>query len=84
MRRFSLLEIIKSVVGRNEGVPESGNIVTEDGEVLGKHNGLLNYTIGQRKGLGIAYYHPFYMLLDLMGIVMRSSWVLMNVSLQIV
>ena len=42
--------------------PKSGNIVTEDGEVLGKHNGLFNYTIGQRKGLGIAYKHPLYVI----------------------
>ena len=42
--------------------PKSGNIVTGDGEVLGKHNGLFNYTIGQRKGLGIAYKHPLYVI----------------------
>ena len=42
--------------------PKSGNIVTEDGEILGKHNGLFNYTIGQRKGLGIAYKHPLYVI----------------------
>lgn len=28
--------------------PKKGNIVTTKGEVLGKHNGLYNYTIGQR------------------------------------
>ena len=31
-----------------------GNIIKSDGEVIGKHNGLINYTIGQRKG--IRYY----------------------------
>src|SRR5271170_8300106 len=39
------------------GTPVSdaaGEIVTEDGEVLGRHNGIHNYTIGQRKGLGFA------------------------------
>ena len=30
-----------------------GNIVTTDGKILGKHDGLMYYTIGQRKGLGI-------------------------------
>ena len=40
----------------------SGNIVLKDGTILGKHNGLINYTIGQRKGLGIAYKEPLYVL----------------------
>lgn len=40
-------------------VPE-GKIVHENGEVLGTHQGLFNYTIGQRKGLGIAYAYPLY------------------------
>ncbi|MBS4912822.1 MAG: tRNA 2-thiouridine(34) synthase MnmA [Veillonella sp.] len=39
-----------------------GNIVHENGEVLGRHNGLFNYTIGQRKGLGVAYKHPLYVV----------------------
>ena len=33
--------------------PKIGNIVLKNGEILGKHTGLINYTIGQRKGLGI-------------------------------
>ena len=37
---------------RPESVVE-GNIVHVDGTILGKHNGIINYTIGQRKGLGI-------------------------------
>ncbi len=41
---------------------KTGNIVTEDGEILGKHTGLFNYTIGQRKGLGIAYKTPLYVI----------------------
>jgi tRNA-specific 2-thiouridylase len=32
---------------------QPGDIITEDGEVLGKHQGLMYYTIGQRQGLGI-------------------------------
>lgn len=31
--------------------PKAGNIVDKAGNILGKHNGLINYTIGQRKGL---------------------------------
>ena len=37
-----------------------GNIVNADGEVLGRHNGIFRYTIGQRKGLGIASSRPLY------------------------
>ena len=37
-----------------------GNFVLESGEILGEHNGLIRYTIGQRKGLGIAYKQPLY------------------------
>ncbi|GHU14366.1 tRNA-specific 2-thiouridylase MnmA [Alphaproteobacteria bacterium] len=33
---------------------ENGNIVDRDGKVLGKHKGIVNYTIGQRKGLGLS------------------------------
>ena len=42
--------------------PKQGNIVNSKGEVLGKHNGLYNYTIGQRKGLGISYPVPLFVL----------------------
>jgi tRNA-specific 2-thiouridylase len=39
-----------------------GEIVTRDGQVVGHHNGLPNYTIGQRKGLGVASPVPLYVL----------------------
>jgi tRNA-specific 2-thiouridylase len=39
-----------------------GDIVDSKGRVLGRHNGIWNYTIGQRKGLGIAYSEPLYVL----------------------
>lgn len=41
---------------------EKGNIVLSDGTVLGEHRGLVNYTVGQRKGLGIAYKKPLYVI----------------------
>jgi tRNA-uridine 2-sulfurtransferase len=31
---------------------ESGNIILEDGKIVGKHNGIANFTVGQRKGIG--------------------------------
>ncbi|MFQ5499550.1 MAG: tRNA 2-thiouridine(34) synthase MnmA [Candidatus Zixiibacteriota bacterium] len=39
---------------------ETGEIVHEDGRVLGTHQGTVNYTIGQRKGLGVSYPTPLY------------------------
>ncbi|MFQ6009310.1 MAG: MnmA/TRMU family protein, partial [Candidatus Zixiibacteriota bacterium] len=39
---------------------KSGDIVLKDGTVVGHHNGTAFYTIGQRKGLGIAYPKPLY------------------------
>ena len=42
--------------------PKVGNIVNSKGEILGKHTGLYNYTIGQRKGLGISNPVPLFVL----------------------
>ena len=42
--------------------PKVGNIVNTQGKVLGKHTGLYNYTIGQRKGLGISNPVPLFVL----------------------
>jgi len=42
--------------------PQRGEIVLSDGRVLGYHDGIHNYTIGQRKGLGIAHHEPLYVL----------------------
>ena len=39
---------------------QAGEIVSSDGKVLGSHGGVANYTIGQRRGLGIAAPHPLY------------------------
>jgi len=40
----------------------SGEIVSTGGEVLGRHSGLHNYTVGQRKGLGFAAGRPLYVV----------------------
>ena len=42
--------------------PREGNIVDTAGNVLGKHDGFWHFTIGQRKGLGVAAKHPLYVL----------------------
>ena len=41
---------------------ERGNIVLKNGKILGTHNGLIHYTIGQRKGIGISYQEPLYVI----------------------
>lgn len=40
----------------------AGEIVTADGRVLGKHSGTHHYTVGQRKGLGVAIGEPLYVI----------------------
>ncbi|BAU06701.1 tRNA 2-thiouridine(34) synthase MnmA [Fischerella sp. NIES-3754] len=42
--------------------PKQGDIVDMDGKVLGQHDGVHHYTIGQRKGLGIAAAEPLYVI----------------------
>ncbi|KAB2912270.1 MAG: tRNA 2-thiouridine(34) synthase MnmA [Hyphomicrobiaceae bacterium] len=44
------------------GAAEAGDIVHVDGRVLGKHSGIINYTIGQRRGLGIPGGAPLYVV----------------------
>ena len=41
---------------------KKGNIKNLDGEVLGVHNGIINYTIGQRKGIKLSHDEPLYVL----------------------
>jgi tRNA-specific 2-thiouridylase len=41
---------------------EPGEIVDRDGRVLGKHAGIVHYTVGQRRGLGIAAAEPLHVL----------------------
>jgi len=44
------------------GAAEPGDIVDMDGNVLGRHDGILHYTIGQRRGLGVAMGEPLYVV----------------------
>ena len=56
-------ESIGSFLGKQNGnTSSSGDIVSTTGEVLGQHNGICNYTIGQRKGLGISAAAPLYVI----------------------
>jgi tRNA-specific 2-thiouridylase len=47
---------------KGKGILKPGEIVDRQGRVLGFHRGLPSYTIGQRRGLGIAAPHPYYVL----------------------
>lgn len=42
--------------------PQIGNFVTSNGKILGQHKGIWNYTVGQRRGMGIAAERPLYVL----------------------
>ncbi len=52
--------IKERLIGPSKAVLAPGDIVDETGAVRGRHNGLLRYTIGQRKGIGIANPVPLY------------------------
>lgn len=43
-------------------LPGEGEIVSSSGEVMGQHSGIHHYTIGQRRGLGIAHERPLYVI----------------------
>jgi tRNA-specific 2-thiouridylase len=48
---------------QGERVPETaGELVSPSGEVLGRHEGIFNFTVGQRKGLGVSSPTPLYVL----------------------
>lgn len=42
--------------------PQPGNFVLADGTVVGRHGGIHRYTVGQRRGMGIAWKEPLYVL----------------------
>ena len=55
----SYSDLIVERMGRKIG---AGLLKDTDGKILGKHNGIHNFTIGQRKGLGIAFGEPRYVV----------------------
>ncbi len=48
------------IAAYSDKVPVPGNFVDEEGNVLGKHKGIIHYTVGQRRGLGISSTEPWY------------------------
>lgn len=55
-------DYVRFLLENSKNKPKKGDIVTKTGQVLGKHKGLIYYTIGQRKGLEIAYSEPLYVV----------------------
>lgn len=53
------VSFIKRRIG---ALPKEGNFVSTNGEILGRHKGIVNYTVGQRKGLGIAFGKPMFVV----------------------
>lgn len=53
-------DYIKFLTDNTEKLPPEGNFVDKDGNILGTHNGIYRYTVGQRKGLGIAFGKPMF------------------------
>ena len=41
---------------------KEGNFVTTDGKIVGKHKGIIRYTVGQRKGLGVSLGYPAFVI----------------------
>jgi tRNA-specific 2-thiouridylase len=44
------------------GAAEAGDVVDLQGGVLGRHDGIIHFTVGQRRGLGVAAGHPLYVV----------------------
>lgn len=56
------------VLRRRPGLDRPGPIVERDGRVVGEHRGLIHYTVGQRRGIGVAASEPLFVLsLDVVG-----------------
>jgi tRNA-specific 2-thiouridylase len=53
---------VTSVHGGQKLHDECGDFIDHKGKPLGRHKGLIHYTIGQRKGLGISAPHPLYVI----------------------
>jgi tRNA-specific 2-thiouridylase len=53
---------VSDFIEKKGGTPSKGEIKRVDGTVLGKHEGIYNFTVGQRKGLGVSAPNPLYVL----------------------
>ena len=55
-------QFLEKHIQKEHYLRKEGDVVTLEGEVIGTHQGLIFYTVGQRKGLGIAWKHPLYVI----------------------
>ena len=55
-------DYVSFIQRRCKNLPPKGDFVDTAGNVLGRHQGIINYTIGQRKGLGIAFGKPMFVV----------------------
>jgi tRNA-specific 2-thiouridylase len=55
-------DYVSFLAAQNLDLPAGGDIIHVDGMVLGQHNGTHCYTIGQRRGLGIGWSEPLYVV----------------------
>ncbi len=55
-------DYVKFIENKLSLSPEPGNIVDKNDKIIGRHNGIHRYTIGQRRGLGIAAPFPLYVV----------------------
>ena len=53
---------VANFIEKNGHQPKKGLLKTKDGKVMGEHEGIYNYTVGQRKGLGIGHHSPLYVI----------------------
>ena len=52
----------KVIERHSKGCAEPGDFIDTNGNVLGRHKGIIHYTVGQRKGLGLSFAEPHYVL----------------------
>jgi len=55
-------DFLKSNTNSTKNIDKPGNFINTENQIIGQHKGISNYTIGQRKGLGIAYTEPLYVI----------------------
>lgn len=49
-------------ITERKGEQLAGDIILSDGTVLGRHRGLIHYTVGQRRGVGVSYSEPLFVI----------------------
>lgn len=52
----------KFIQSKLSSITKPGEIIHMNGKIIGKHRGIYNYTVGQRKGMGIAFKEPLYVV----------------------